>query len=171
MVAVALPHKRHAALDRMNLFQSSHNFVVAWRIKRNRRTTRRNRTQNGNAFVAFVFPELVFLFILEKRTDRDWNRSDAEARTADGQPPEASSGCQAPSCEQDAKGGGLHPCHRASLFRQAKVDCPSRTLFFPEELTAEMRRPGACLATASRSYRVSLDKTCGFFRLRRKNHC
>ena len=119
VVAVAFPHAGNAAFDRLGLFQRPHHFVVARRIERNRRTAGGDRAEDRHAFVALVFPVLVFLLVLEVRADRNRNRQDAEARALRGESPEAAGRGQRPDPEQQSQ-------MRWSLILPSRVLCPNR---------------------------------------------
>jgi hypothetical protein len=74
VVAIALPHARHAAFHGVDLLHGAHDFIITWRIKRKRRAAGCDRSEDRHALVALMLPVLVFLLVLEVRADRNWNR-------------------------------------------------------------------------------------------------
>jgi hypothetical protein len=78
VVPLFFVEERNAAANRSGFFQSLHDFVVAWRIKSDYRSTCSDRTHDRDAFVPLMVVEFELFLILEIRTDRNWNSKRAK---------------------------------------------------------------------------------------------
>lgn len=122
--------------------EGPHHLVVARRIKRHRRPSRRERTEDRDLLVPLRDPEFIFLLVLKVRTYRDRNPNESHVHAVgDANTPGAAQPKQTDCHSQH--GGADFPSHSGSSLKSSMVARPI--------------------------YRDKLGRTFGIFRLCREN--